>query len=168
MIRRPPRSTPGRTLFPYTTLFRSRRSAGAPAYLPNIATILPSITTNMIDTIATPMAAAVLAIPPISRPIRGYRLARWARQTAPEMFSLAGRMIHRPIRMCFLQLSRTAEKREGERGGVGEIHHRGTEDAQRFHRVFYLCASSVKSLCLCGEGFSNSKKTLFLLFSTNH
>ena len=25
MIRRPPRSTPGRTLFPYTTLFRSRR-----------------------------------------------------------------------------------------------------------------------------------------------
>ena len=27
MIRRPPRSTPGRTLFPYTTLFRSRGSA---------------------------------------------------------------------------------------------------------------------------------------------
>src|SRR5216117_4380620 len=26
MIRRPPRSTQGRTLFPYTTLFRSRRS----------------------------------------------------------------------------------------------------------------------------------------------
>ena len=26
MIRRPPRSTPGRTLFPYTTLFRSSRS----------------------------------------------------------------------------------------------------------------------------------------------
>ena len=26
MIRRPPRSTPGRTLFPYTTLFRSATS----------------------------------------------------------------------------------------------------------------------------------------------
>ena len=25
MIRRPPRSTPGRTLFPYTTLFRSKK-----------------------------------------------------------------------------------------------------------------------------------------------
>src|SRR5216117_3868009 len=28
MIRRPPRSTQGRTLFPYTTLFRSRRPVG--------------------------------------------------------------------------------------------------------------------------------------------
>ena len=28
MIRRPPRSTPGRTLFPYTTLFRSRTVSG--------------------------------------------------------------------------------------------------------------------------------------------
>src|SRR3546814_2554832 len=27
MMRRPPRSTPGRTLLPYTTLFRSRRGA---------------------------------------------------------------------------------------------------------------------------------------------
>src|SRR5216117_3224040 len=29
MIRRPPRSTQGRTLFPYTTLFRSRAQSGA-------------------------------------------------------------------------------------------------------------------------------------------
>ena len=28
MIRRPPRSTPGRTLFPYTTLFRSYEGSG--------------------------------------------------------------------------------------------------------------------------------------------
>src|SRR5213078_2229841 len=31
MIRRPPRSTLELTLFPYTTLFRSRRAPGAPA-----------------------------------------------------------------------------------------------------------------------------------------
>ena len=31
MIRRPPRSTPGRTLFPYTTLFRSRRLQHVPS-----------------------------------------------------------------------------------------------------------------------------------------
>src|SRR3546814_3878182 len=31
MIRRPPRSTRTDTLFPYTTLFRSRRSAGTPS-----------------------------------------------------------------------------------------------------------------------------------------
>src|SRR3546814_1895487 len=31
MIRRPPRSTRTDTLFPYTTLFRSRAAAGAPA-----------------------------------------------------------------------------------------------------------------------------------------
>src|SRR5216117_4193103 len=30
MIRRPPRSTQGRTLFPYTTLFRSREPAHVP------------------------------------------------------------------------------------------------------------------------------------------
>src|SRR5216117_4356092 len=30
MIRRPPRSTQGRTLFPYTTLFRSPRARAAP------------------------------------------------------------------------------------------------------------------------------------------
>ena len=41
MIRRPPRSTPGRTLFPYTTLFRSQVYLGVavtdnvnPAYQP--------------------------------------------------------------------------------------------------------------------------------------
>src|SRR3546814_2339601 len=33
MVRRPPRSTRTDTLFPYTTLFRSRPAAGAPARL---------------------------------------------------------------------------------------------------------------------------------------
>src|SRR3546814_5053381 len=32
MLRRPPRSTRTDTLFPYTTLFRSRRRRGRPAY----------------------------------------------------------------------------------------------------------------------------------------
>ena len=34
MIRRPPRSTPGRTLFPYTTLFRSATSGIAASIMP--------------------------------------------------------------------------------------------------------------------------------------
>src|SRR3546814_10584237 len=36
MIRRPPRSTRTDTLFPYTTLFRSRRSTAAISFCPSI------------------------------------------------------------------------------------------------------------------------------------
>src|SRR3712207_7902217 len=55
MIRRPPRST----LFPYTTLFRSRSTAGASALLLN---------TN-------PVMVALLAWPMLGEPLRGSSLA---------------------------------------------------------------------------------------------
>src|SRR5216117_4623693 len=58
MIRRPPRSTQGRTLFPYTTLFRSRFTVQLPHNVP-----IDASTVNgglEIDGVSAPVEAATV------------------------------------------------------------------------------------------------------------
>src|SRR3546814_12454339 len=65
-IRRPPRSTPTDTLFPYTTLFRSlmRLELAAPGmqYLPEWAGSLDGASAGMTAVFGTPVAAILLAV----------------------------------------------------------------------------------------------------------
>src|SRR5216117_4579282 len=50
MIRRPPRSTQGRTLFPYTTLFRSNLDAPRAALLRSLQRTIDLVTFGLIAT----------------------------------------------------------------------------------------------------------------------
>src|SRR3546814_3201914 len=63
MIRRPPRSTRTDTLFPYTTLFRSRRRSFAPCSVPSESTRIASsapqdFTSRILCPIASSLACA--------------------------------------------------------------------------------------------------------------
>ena len=63
MIRRPPRSTPGRTLFPYTTLFRSLLLSVPHAGGGTGVLIAVLVTTALSSTVATCAPAEISGIP---------------------------------------------------------------------------------------------------------
>src|SRR5213596_201020 len=93
MIRRPPRSTQDRTLFPYTTLFRSRRPA--PRRTPPRRTARPRCRMGR-GSRATP-GAACRSPPRFGRPPPGGVTAHRATTARPATFPRrAGRRLHPP------------------------------------------------------------------------
>src|SRR3546814_9662954 len=112
MIRRPPRSTRTDTLFPYTTLFRSRRLA-ARRVRPSGAVVPPRARAK--GTASTAMAMAAIGVAVAPRPASGRTDARGGHRRHPRLARAEGipPAIHEP------SLAR--------RPDPGHVHPRGVE-----------------------------------------
>src|SRR3546814_13603133 len=128
MIRRPPRSTRTDTLFPYTTLFRSRRNGRAPAAGPRrrrTAAMSPpgrpkgeyrSATHE-----GTPMTAAS---PPPARANDGRRSI----QSVEVGFPLLAALVEAGQPLPLRDLARRSEERRVGNGGVSTGRYRWSAD----------------------------------------